>query len=82
MDKEVRDLLDEFGVLEEDRKTTEDTWQDIADNIVPNRSGFDGVKGERHGSEIQDGGPQHAVNVYRTGMMGTTLPFTIQMVLR
>ena len=72
----VRDLLDEFQSLKEIRKPYENTWQEIADNVVPNRSGFttdDPDKGIHRGQLIQDGTPLAALATYKSGLMGRLL---------
>lgn len=76
MDQIVRDLLDEFQSLKEIRKPYEEVWQEIADNVVPNRSGFltdEPDKGRRRGELIQDGTPLHSLQTYKSGLMGRLL---------
>ena len=73
---DVQDFIDEFHQLEKDRGTTEDTWQEIADYVVPHRTGFDTYepkKGEKRGKDIYDGTPLGALNMYASGSMGYLL---------
>lgn len=72
----VRDLLDEYQQLKNDRVTWESTWQEIVDNILPSLTGFQTqtpVKGARHDDAIVDGSAMAALQTYKAGIMGRLL---------
>jgi hypothetical protein len=76
----VQDILEEFDSLKrtEERINKEEVWQEINDNVVPNRSGFlqddtTNTRGERRGQSITDGGPMMVLKTYQSGIMGQLL---------
>lgn len=78
-DTVVRDLLTEFETMKADRLPVEATWDEIAEYVVPHRSGYGAEhdpeveRGERRGSVIYDGTAQSALNLYASGTMGYLL---------
>jgi len=56
-----------------ERVHKEQVWQELNDNLFPNRTGFqtrEPVKGERNVDLIEDGYPQLALKTYQSGWMG------------
>lgn len=75
-DQTAVDLLDEFQYLKERRRNWEEVWEEIADNLLPHRSGFDETpreKGTRRDSIVYDGSPLSALNMYAAGCQGYLL---------
>jgi hypothetical protein len=72
----VRDFLEEFSVLRQDRTNWEEVWEEIAENVVPHRTGFEQEKpeqGQRRGQEIYDGTAISALNLFASGSQGYLL---------
>jgi hypothetical protein len=74
-DPKVRDLLDEFQQLQNERVNFEKVWEEIAQHVVPNLSGFlnEPIPGEKHDELIVEGTPMAALQTYKAGLMGRLL---------
>lgn len=75
-DKYASDKLAMFSTMRTVREPFMAVWEDIAANVVPNRTAFDlikPVKGQRNNLEIYDGTPVAALNLYASGSQGYLL---------
>jgi hypothetical protein len=75
-DKYASDKLAMFATMQTVREPYEEVWEEIASNVVPNRTQFDLVnpkKGQRNDLDIYDGTPVAALNLYASGSQGYLL---------
>jgi hypothetical protein len=74
-DKYATDRMAMFYSMQKVREPYEDVWEDILANVVPNRTSFDkpAKKGQIDTSQIYDGTPIAALNLYASGSQGYLL---------
>ena len=75
-DSMVKDFLEEFSYLKNERRNWEEVWEEIAENVVPHRTGFTEerpAQGERRGQELYDGTAISALNLFASGSQGYLL---------